>query len=58
MGHRINGKDVVAVLSGNLRPRMVETLKRCKPHYRVACITATSRPYGPSMTRDPLKPMR
>ena len=56
MGHRINGKDVVAVLSGNLRPRMVETLKRCKAHYRVACITNNVKAgHGPSMTRDPAK---
>ena len=56
MGHRINGKDVVAVLSGNLRHRMVKTLKRCKAHYRVACITNNVKAgHGPSMTRDPAK---
>ena len=51
MGHRISGKDVVAVLSGSLRPRMVETLKRCKKHYKVACITNNVKAgHGPSMT--------
>jgi putative hydrolase of the HAD superfamily len=56
MGHRISGKDVVAVLSGSLRPRMVETLKRCKKHYKVACITNNVKAgHGPSMTRDQAK---
>ncbi|MFU8816051.1 MAG: HAD-IA family hydrolase [Pseudomonadales bacterium] len=38
-GHRIPGKDVIELLSGDLRPRMVEVLKRVKASYRVACIT-------------------
>lgn len=55
-GYRISGKDVVAVLSGNLRPRMVSTLKRCREHYKVACITNNVKAgHGPSMTRDQAK---
>ena len=55
-GYRISGKDVVAVLSGNLRPRMVSTLKRCREHYKVACITNNVKAgRGPSMTRDQAK---
>jgi len=38
-GHRIPGRDVIALLSGDIRPRMVEVLKRCKTRYRVGCIT-------------------
>ena len=53
LGHRINGKDVVAVLSGSLRPRMVSVLKLCKEHFKVACITNNVKAgHGPSMTRD------
>lgn len=38
-GHRVPGKDVIALLSGDVRPRMVEVLKRCKEAFRVGCIT-------------------
>jgi putative hydrolase of the HAD superfamily len=38
-GHRIAGRDVIALLSGDIRPRMVEVLRRCKTRYRVGCIT-------------------
>ena len=38
-GYRIPGKEVIAVLSGTLRPRMIDVLKECKKHYQVACIT-------------------
>jgi putative hydrolase of the HAD superfamily len=51
-GHRIPGKDVIAMLSGSLRPRMVEVLKLCKQHYRVACITNNVKAgEGPGMAR-------
>jgi putative hydrolase of the HAD superfamily len=39
VGHRVPGREVVALLSGDLRPRMIEVLKRCKAAFRVACIT-------------------
>ena len=38
-GHEIKGKDVLALLSGDIRPRMVAALKQIKQHYRVGCIT-------------------
>ena len=38
-GYEIRGRDVVALLGGDVRPRMVEVLKRCKQDYRVACLT-------------------
>ena len=53
LGHRINGKEVVAVLSGCLRPRMVSVLKLCKQHVKVACITNNVKAgHGPGMTKD------
>lgn len=55
-GHRISGKDVIARLSGSLRPRMVEVLKTCQAHYKVACITNNVKAgEGPGMSRDPAK---
>lgn len=38
-GYRIPGREVIALLSGDLRPRMVSVLKQIKARYRVACIT-------------------
>jgi putative hydrolase of the HAD superfamily len=38
-GHEIKGKDMLALLSGDIRPRMVAALKQIKQHYRVGCIT-------------------
>jgi putative hydrolase of the HAD superfamily len=53
VGHRITGREVVALLSGDLRPRMVEVLKHCKEHFRVACITNNVKSgTGPGMARD------
>jgi putative hydrolase of the HAD superfamily len=52
-GHRISGKRVVDLLSGDLRPRMVETLKRCKAELQVACITNNLKSgKGPGMATD------
>jgi len=39
LGFGIRGADVLPRLSGQLRPRMVEALKACKQHFKVACIT-------------------
>jgi len=38
-GHEIRGAAVVALLGGDLRPRMLRALTRCKDHFKVACIT-------------------
>jgi putative hydrolase of the HAD superfamily len=38
-GHYIPGKDVIALLMGEFRPEMAETLRRLKPRYRTGCIT-------------------
>ena len=55
-GHRIPGKEVIAMLSGTLRPRMVEVLKHCKQHYKVACITNNVKAgEGPGMARGKSK---
>jgi putative hydrolase of the HAD superfamily len=52
-GHRIPGKEVIARLSGDLRPRMVEVLRICKDNFRVACITNNVKAgEGPGMSRS------
>jgi putative hydrolase of the HAD superfamily len=38
-GHRIDGWRVLAAISGEIRPEMVEALRRVRTRHRVACIT-------------------
>ena len=52
-GFAIPGRIVVSLLSGSVRPRMVDVLKRCKQHYRVACLTNNVKSgEGPGMARN------
>jgi len=39
LGHPVPGADILPLLSGMVRPRMVEALKTCKQHFKVGCIT-------------------
>jgi putative hydrolase of the HAD superfamily len=39
IGHDIPGKDVLALLSGDLRPAVVAAFKACKATFKVGCIT-------------------
>ena len=39
LGHPVPGREVLALLGGEVRPRMVEVLKRCKQDYQVTCLT-------------------
>ncbi|TXL72081.1 HAD-IA family hydrolase [Vineibacter terrae] len=53
-GHRLDGQQVLARLSGDIRPDMVEALRRVRTRYRVACITNNVKSgTGPGMARDP-----
>ena len=53
LGFKIQGKDVISVLSGDLRPRMVRVLETCKNHFKVGCITNNVKAgEGPSMTQS------
>lgn len=38
-GHPVQGRDVIALLSGDLRINMVKALKKCREHFTVACLT-------------------
>jgi putative hydrolase of the HAD superfamily len=39
MGHRLNAREVMAGLSGEVRPRMREAVRRCGLHFKTACVT-------------------
>jgi len=39
LGAEVRGRDVLPLLAGDLRPEMVEALKRVKTHLRTGCIT-------------------
>ena len=59
IGHKISGADVLALLSGELRPEMVQALGTIKSTYRIGCITNNVRTgEGPAMARDPEKAAR
>lgn len=50
LGHEIAGRELLPLLAGTVRPRMIEVLKRCKARYRCACITNNARAgEGPTM---------
>jgi len=54
LGGELSGHTVIGLLSGQVRPEMVEALKRVRQHHRVACITNNMPAgHGPSMTRSP-----
>jgi putative hydrolase of the HAD superfamily len=38
-GHPVPGRDVLPLLSGEIRPAMVAALKACKERFKVGCIT-------------------
>lgn len=57
-GHRIPGRDVIGMLSGELRPRMVGALERIRREFRTACITNNVKPRSPATSPDPAKTAR
>ncbi len=38
-GHDVGGKDVIGLLAGDVRPRMLAALKLCKQNFKIGCIT-------------------
>ena len=54
-GHPVRGYDVLPLLSGDVRPRMVEALRLCKQHFKVGCITnnMAAAGVGPNMAASP-----
>jgi putative hydrolase of the HAD superfamily len=43
LGHEVRGAEVLPLLSGDVRPRMVAALKACKARFKVGCITNNVR---------------
>ncbi len=39
LGHEVPGKDILGLLSGDIRPAVVAALKTCKANVKVGCIT-------------------
>lgn len=39
LGAEVRGRDVISLLQGDLRPEMVEALKRIKAQFKTGCIT-------------------
>lgn len=55
-GHRVRGAEVLALLSGDVRPKVVAALAVCKTHFKVACITNNVKTgAGPGMARSERK---
>ena len=51
LGHPVRGADVLPLLAGDVRPRMVEALRLCKQHFKVGCITNNmAQGRGPAMS--------
>ncbi|MBO6556014.1 MAG: HAD-IA family hydrolase [Pseudomonadales bacterium] len=52
-GHEIRGKQVLELLSGDIRPEMVSALKRIKQDHAIGCITNNvNTGEGPGMARS------
>ncbi|MYE80243.1 MAG: HAD-IA family hydrolase [Gammaproteobacteria bacterium] len=49
LGHPVSGKAVLELLSGEIRPRMIAALARCREHFKVGAITNNVKP-------DPSRP--
>jgi putative hydrolase of the HAD superfamily len=39
LGHDVDGRLVLQMLSGEIRPRMVAAIRACRPRYKTACLT-------------------
>ncbi|MFC3226932.1 HAD-IA family hydrolase [Marinibaculum pumilum] len=58
-GHEVPGRDVLDLLSGDVREEMVTALKIVADRYRTACITNNMRMgHGPAMAGDTAKASR
>ena len=53
LGHDIPGRDVLALLSGDLRPAVVAAFFACKARFKVGCITNNvPTGHGPGMAQS------
>lgn len=55
-GHEVRGLEVVALVYGNVRPRMVKAVQRCRGRFVTACLTNNFQRGGAHITSlDPAK---
>ena len=53
LGHSIAGIEIIKLLAGDIRPRMVQALKACREKFICTCLTNNvAAGKGPGMTRD------
>jgi len=53
LGHPVRGADILPLLSGEVRPRMVAALLICKERFKVGCITNNMvHGHGPGMASN------
>ncbi len=54
LGYPVHGADVLPLLSGDIRPAMIDALKICKTRFKVGCITNNmAQGHGPGMSVTP-----
>lgn len=54
LGHAVDGRDVLPLLSGDVRPKVVAAIRQIRTRYRVACLTNNmSAGHGPAMAQTP-----
>jgi putative hydrolase of the HAD superfamily len=59
LGHPVRGAEILPLLSGEVRPRMVAALLECKRHFKAGCITNNMpQGHGPSMAASPERATR
>ncbi len=57
VGHSVSGRDVMALLHGEVRPQMVEAVRRCKQAgFLIACLTNNVRLDQRNGTAQPERP--
>jgi putative hydrolase of the HAD superfamily len=54
LGHRVNGRDVLGLLGGDIRPAMVEAVRRCTERFETACVTNNFSPDDAPMPAEVL----
>jgi putative hydrolase of the HAD superfamily len=59
LGHPLRGAEVLPLLSGEVRPKMVEALLICKQRFKIGCITNNViHGHGPVMAPTPERAAR
>ncbi|MFN0091339.1 MAG: HAD-IA family hydrolase [Acidimicrobiales bacterium] len=55
LGHRLEGRAVLGLLAGRVRPEMAEAVRRCSERLVTACLTNNFRSTagGPALPNDP-----